>query len=43
MKIYNKIIYDKDDNIIFEETYYSIGGGFIVEDCDFERLTMTRR
>jgi len=25
------------DNIIFEETYYSIGGGFIVQDCDFEK------
>ncbi|MDO6428017.1 L-serine ammonia-lyase [Thalassotalea sp. 1_MG-2023] len=25
------------DEIIFEETYYSIGGGFIVQDCDFEK------
>ncbi|MFD2165960.1 L-serine ammonia-lyase [Thalassotalea euphylliae] len=25
------------DDIIFEETYYSIGGGFIVQDCDFEK------
>jgi len=23
--------------VIFEETYYSIGGGFIVQDCDFEK------
>lgn len=26
-----------NDNIILEETYYSIGGGFIVQDCDFEK------
>ncbi len=26
-----------DDTVIFEETYYSIGGGFIVKDCDFEK------
>jgi len=25
------------EEIIFEETYYSIGGGFIVQDCDFEK------
>ncbi|REL27519.1 L-serine ammonia-lyase [Thalassotalea euphylliae] len=25
------------DEVIFEETYYSIGGGFIVQDCDFEK------
>jgi len=25
------------DTIILEKTYYSIGGGFIVEDCDFEK------
>ncbi len=25
-----------EDKVIFEETYYSIGGGFIVQDCDFE-------
>ncbi|SEK35236.1 L-serine ammonia-lyase [Colwellia chukchiensis] len=25
------------DQVIYEETYYSIGGGFIVEDCDFEK------
>jgi len=25
------------DNIILEQTYYSIGGGFIVLDCDFEK------
>jgi len=29
--------YDKNDCIVLEETYYSIGGGFIVEDCDFEK------
>ena len=27
----------KDGEVIFEETYYSIGGGFIVKDCDFEQ------
>jgi L-serine dehydratase len=26
-----------DDVVIFEETYYSIGGGFIVKDTDFEK------
>lgn len=26
-----------EGKIIFEETYYSIGGGFIVKDCDFEK------
>ncbi len=26
-----------NDQLIFEETYYSIGGGFIVQDCDFEK------
>lgn len=26
-----------DDDIIFEQTYYSIGGGFIVLDSDFEK------
>jgi L-serine dehydratase len=26
-----------NNKIIFEETYYSIGGGFIVKDCDFEK------
>lgn len=25
------------NKIILEQTYYSIGGGFIVEDCDFEK------
>ncbi len=25
------------DTMIFQETYYSIGGGFIVQDCDFEK------
>ena len=25
------------EQIIFEQTYYSIGGGFIVQDCDFEK------
>ncbi|REL32417.1 L-serine ammonia-lyase [Thalassotalea euphylliae] len=25
------------EEVIFEETYYSIGGGFIVQDCDFEK------
>jgi len=29
--------FDQQDNIILEETYYSIGGGFIVKDCDFEK------
>lgn len=27
----------KNGDVIFEETYYSIGGGFIVQDCDFEK------
>ncbi|MEW6981865.1 L-serine ammonia-lyase [Colwelliaceae bacterium 6471] len=26
-----------NNDLIFEETYYSIGGGFIVQDCDFEK------
>jgi L-serine dehydratase len=26
-----------NDEEIFQETYYSIGGGFIVQDCDFEK------
>jgi len=26
-----------NNELIFEETYYSIGGGFIVQDCDFEK------
>jgi L-serine dehydratase len=25
------------DDMILEQTYYSIGGGFIVQDCDFEK------
>jgi len=25
------------DDLVLEQTYYSIGGGFIVEDCDFEQ------
>jgi len=25
------------EDLVLEETYYSIGGGFIVEDCDFEK------
>ncbi len=25
------------DNTLLEQTYYSIGGGFIVQDCDFEK------
>jgi len=29
--------FDIQDNIILEETYYSIGGGFIVKDCDFQK------
>ena len=29
--------YNTDGDIIMEETYYSIGGGFIVQDCDFEK------
>jgi len=28
--------FDKSNKIILEETYFSIGGGFIVQDCDFE-------
>lgn len=28
--------YDGDE-LLLEETYYSIGGGFIVQDCDFEQ------
>jgi len=27
----------KGDKLILSETYYSIGGGFIVKDCDFEK------
>ncbi|WP_206484409.1 L-serine ammonia-lyase [Thalassotalea sp. G2M2-11] len=27
----------ENKQVIFEETYYSIGGGFIVQDCDFEK------
>ena len=27
----------QDQTIILEQTYYSIGGGFIVQDCDFEK------
>jgi L-serine dehydratase len=26
-----------NDEILLQETYYSIGGGFIVRDCDFEK------
>lgn len=29
--------FDQNNQIIFEETYFSIGGGFIVKDCDFEK------
>ena len=29
--------YNSNDNIVFEETYYSIGGGFIVKANDFEK------
>ncbi|WDE10084.1 L-serine ammonia-lyase [Thalassomonas haliotis] len=25
------------DELLLEQTYYSIGGGFIVQDCDFEK------
>lgn len=25
------------DTVLLEQTYYSIGGGFIVQDCDFEK------
>ncbi len=25
------------DSLVLEQTYYSIGGGFIVKDCDFEQ------
>ncbi|WP_448564369.1 L-serine ammonia-lyase [Thalassotalea ganghwensis] len=27
----------QDETLLLEETYYSIGGGFIVRDCDFEK------
>lgn len=27
----------QNDVIVLEQTYYSIGGGFIVQDCDFEK------
>lgn len=27
----------QDDTLLLEQTYYSIGGGFIVQDCDFEK------
>ncbi len=27
----------QNEQLILSETYYSIGGGFIVQDCDFER------
>lgn len=27
----------KNDTLLLSKTYYSIGGGFIVEDCDFEK------
>jgi len=27
----------QDDELLLEQTYYSIGGGFIVEDCEFEQ------
>lgn len=26
-----------NDNILLEKTYYSIGGGFVVEDCEFQK------
>jgi L-serine dehydratase len=26
-----------DETLLLEQTYYSIGGGFIVQDCDFEK------
>lgn len=29
--------FDTDNNVILEETYFSIGGGFIVQDCDFTK------
>ncbi|XPF94498.1 L-serine ammonia-lyase [Colwellia sp. RE-S-Sl-9] len=29
--------YDENNNLILEETYFSIGGGFIVQDCDFAK------
>lgn len=29
--------YDENNTLILEETYFSIGGGFIVQDCDFEK------
>ena len=25
------------ETVVYQETYYSIGGGFIVQDCDFEK------
>ena len=27
----------QEESLILEQTYYSIGGGFIVQDCDFEK------
>ena len=27
----------RGDELLLEQTYYSIGGGFIVQDCDFEK------
>ena len=27
----------QEDKLLLEQTYYSIGGGFIVQDCDFEQ------
>ncbi len=27
----------QNDKLLLEKTYYSIGGGFVVEDCDFEK------
>ena len=27
----------QNNELLLEQTYYSIGGGFIVEDCDFEK------
>ncbi|MBL4822357.1 MAG: L-serine ammonia-lyase [Colwellia sp.] len=27
----------QNNNILLSQTYYSIGGGFIVQDCDFEK------
>ena len=32
----------KNETLLLSKTYYSIGGGFIVEDCDFEKEKIKR-